>query len=101
MSNGSSNSGLKFVVGLLVAIIVVGVVSIYSVMGNAGEMMFAERTSPYNYETTIEKVKQGFESNKWSVMSVKDSNAGFVKKGKALRRTEVCGAPSGIRAENL
>ncbi len=45
------------------------------------QMMFTEMESPFDYNQTIEKVTQSYKTNGWQVLSVKDTNEAFVKKG--------------------
>ncbi|MBN2894500.1 MAG: DUF302 domain-containing protein [Campylobacterales bacterium] len=74
---------MRLIQGMVVGAVVAALAIYMTMMSVAGDMMFVERVSPYSYEETIAKVKQSYLDNGWQVLSVKDSNEGFVKKGKA------------------
>lgn len=73
---------MKFIGGLITGVVLALLAGFIMFKTVAADMMFVERVSPYDYNTTVQKVKQSYLDNKWQVLSVKDSNAGFVKKGK-------------------
>jgi len=85
---------MRLIFGILIGALLTAFVGYNTMMSKGGDMMFSDRISPYSYEETVEKLNQSFKDNKWNVMAVKDSNAGFVKKGKApigkLTNMKVC-----------
>jgi len=85
---------MRFIIGLFLGVILSAGLGFITLKTKASDMMFLEHQSPYGYKDTVEKVKQSFLDNKWSVMSVKDSSASFVKKGKdpigKLTNMKVC-----------
>jgi uncharacterized protein (DUF302 family) len=78
----------------LLAGMVVSAGMAFANMQMSPKMMFSEIESPYGYEETIQKVTESYKANGWDVLSVKDSDADFVKKGKPsigkLTNIKVC-----------
>lgn len=85
---------MRLIFGILIGAILTAFIGYSVMMNKGGDMMFADRISPYSYEETVDKLKQSFLDNNWNVMAVKDSNAAFVKKGKdsigKLTNMKVC-----------
>ncbi|MBL6970251.1 MAG: DUF302 domain-containing protein [Campylobacterales bacterium] len=73
---------MRFFIGLISGILLIGLLG-YTNMDKGSSMMFTQIESKLSYEDTVKAVVDSYKKNGWSVMSVKDSNASFVKKGKA------------------
>jgi len=71
---------MRFIIGLLVGAALTAIAGYTVMKSSAADMMFVEYKSPYGYEETIEKVKQGFLDNDWKVISESNFSNKLLKK---------------------